>query len=229
MLIDGVVEDPVIGSDSEIELKHPLSAAERAAVSHAAPNRLAEFTTVRACAARALRRLGEYETEIVPDAHRAPIWPRHLVGSLTHCEGYCAAAVARKAHIRGIGIDVEPNLPISDELTRQLILGAEEHALCQALAFNHASINWERLIFSAKESLFKAWWPLTLTWLDFDDVVLLPRANGDFVAHISGELAAMKLFGSSEVVGRWAAGRGFIMTSVVLPVDEHIGEPRCTD
>ncbi|MFF4689931.1 hypothetical protein [Streptomyces sp. NPDC001307] len=44
-------------------------------------------------------------------ARRAPRWPEGIVGSMTHCAGYHAAAVARGRSVAALGVDGEPHGP----------------------------------------------------------------------------------------------------------------------
>ena len=83
--------------------------AEAAAVVHAVPGRRLEFAAVRYCARQAMRRIGLPPVPILPDADGVPRWPTGVVGSMTHCAGYRAAAVARSDRLLGIGIDAEPH------------------------------------------------------------------------------------------------------------------------
>lgn len=77
-------------------------------VASAAPSRCAELLSGRACAHRAMRVLGAPEVPIGRDDRR-PVWPDGFVGSITHCAGYRAAAVARDEDVFTIGIDAEPD------------------------------------------------------------------------------------------------------------------------
>ena len=106
---------------------------EAATVAGAVVERRREFGTVRWCARRALRRLGVPTVPILPDADRVPRWPAGVVGSMTHCEGYRAAAVARSDELGGIGIDAEPHGPVSAEAL-ELLLRDEERAALRTLA-----------------------------------------------------------------------------------------------
>ena len=72
-----------------------LFRAEAAAVTKAVPKRRAEYAAVRHCARTALGRLGVPPVPILSGPDRAPRWPPGIIGALTHCEGYRAAAVAR--------------------------------------------------------------------------------------------------------------------------------------
>src|SRR3981081_2727213 len=69
---------------------------EEAAISRAVEKRRRDFRTVRHCSRRALRELGVPPTAVVPGERRKPVWPPGVVGSLTHCTGYRAAAVAHR-------------------------------------------------------------------------------------------------------------------------------------
>ncbi len=144
---------------------------ERAAIMGAAPLRIAEYASVRACARRALGRLGYPAGPIVPGKYREPQWPQGIVGSLTHCEGYRAAAVARKSEVLAIGIDAELNKPLPEGVTEMVTVGAESQMLAHLFEIE-PTIAWDRLLFSAKESIYKAWFPLSGIWLDFKECEL---------------------------------------------------------
>jgi 4'-phosphopantetheinyl transferase EntD len=60
----------------------------------AVDSRLREFATGRSCARQALAGLGLAPAPILRGAKREPLWPAGIVGSITHCRGYRAAAVA---------------------------------------------------------------------------------------------------------------------------------------
>ena len=70
---------------------------EEALVARSVDKRRREFTTARRCAREALARLGVPPAPILPGERGAPRWPAGVVGSMTHCAGYRAAAVARPA------------------------------------------------------------------------------------------------------------------------------------
>src|SRR5262249_41084450 len=74
---------------------HPLMPGEVDAVSRAVPSRRREFALGRWCARRALGGLGIAPQSIPVGEGRAPTWPHGVVGSITHCREFVAAAVAR--------------------------------------------------------------------------------------------------------------------------------------
>jgi 4'-phosphopantetheinyl transferase EntD len=79
-------------------------------------------------------------------------------------------------------------------------------------------VSWDRLLFSAKESVYKAWFPLARRWLGFDQAdITIGALDGTFTARllVPGPLVA----GSALTVlhGRWAADQGLVATAVVIP------------
>ncbi len=82
-------------------------------------------------------------------------------------------------------------------------------------------VSWDRLIFSMKEAVYKAWFPLTGDPLDFEDALILPRpvtsASGSFETHllVSGRSARSPT--PNALSGRWLVRDGIILTAVTLP------------
>jgi 4'-phosphopantetheinyl transferase EntD len=144
---------------------------EQDLVANAVPGRRQEFITARRCAREALGRLGFPQVALRPGARREPLWPAGAVGSITHCAGYRAAAVARAGDLAAVGIDAEPHGPLPDGVLGQ-VTAEGDAGLPDRLREADASIHWDRLLFSAKEAIYKAWYPLTGRWLGFEDACL---------------------------------------------------------
>jgi 4'-phosphopantetheinyl transferase EntD len=104
---------------------------EEVLVARAVGQRRAEFTTVRTCARIALGRLGLPPAPLLSGPKREPLWPAGVVGSITHCDGYRAAAVARASEVAAIGIDAEPHDPLPAGILDRVTLPAERaHPAC---------------------------------------------------------------------------------------------------
>jgi 4'-phosphopantetheinyl transferase EntD len=211
---------------------------EEALIANAVDKRRREFTTARACARRALARLGLPPAPVVTGERGAPRWPPGVVGSMTHCAGYRAAALAHARHARSIGIDAEVHETLPDGVLPLVARPGEREAL-RALAAARPGAHWDRLLFSAKESVYKAWFPLTGRWLDFEDaeVTIVPGpgpgpgpgagpdpdpglGSGTFHARllVSGTTAdGGALTGFS---GRWLVRAGLVMTAVAVGLSE---------
>lgn len=189
-----------------------LLGPEEDAISGAIPERRTEFAAGRTCAREALSRLGLPAQPIRRGPVREPLWPAGICGSITHCSGYCAAAVARVDSYSSLGIDAEPNEPLPADALR-IVASDDELALLRALP--KGEIHWQRLLFSAKESVFKAFYPLTHQWLGFLQVfVRFAPDQQSFEASLNRESTR-----NAPLLwrGQFAAADGYLATAVVLP------------
>jgi 4'-phosphopantetheinyl transferase EntD len=174
---------------------------EEALVRDASPSRRLEFLQGRACAHAALRKLGCHEAPILRGKDRQPRWPTGVVGSISHTESFCAAAVALETDHAGLGLDVETDLPVTEAFARRVcsereLLRCAEHGSAEQLA---------RVVFSAKESVYKLQHPLSgivLYWHDLE--VLL----GDSHFTVRFLTACPPFQCGQELIGRWCQSRG---------------------
>ena len=190
---------------------------EEAVISRAVDKRRREFSTVRLCARIALKELGERESPLTPGERGEPQWPRGVVGSMTHCDRYRAAALARSADVISLGIDAEPARPLPDGVLN-VVSRSEERRRLAELARQVTHVPWDRLLFSAKESVFKTWYPLTRRELDFTEAsVDFTPATGTFTARllVPGPVVGGERL--SDFIGRWAVRNGIALTAIVLP------------
>ncbi len=213
----GVHAVDVFGDRLDIE----LFAEEEAALTRAVDKRRHEFVSVRACAREALARLGLAAGPIVPGEGGAPTWPSDIVGSMTHCAGYRAAAVARSNLILSMGIDAEPNAPLPDGVFDQVTVADD---LPGVDALDGTDVAADRLLFSAKESVYKAWYPLTGRLLSFEEVSVALRADGTFTARpLLDPTVWLPVDGAAHCPiparfhGRWLAARSIVVTAVIVP------------
>jgi 4'-phosphopantetheinyl transferase EntD len=186
--------------------------AEAVLVARAGARRRREFGTVRHCARNALRSLGAPDVALLPDADGVPVWPDGVIGSLTHCDGYRGAAVARTEQIRGLGIDAEPHDALPDRV-RELVLRDEEQARSRTLTAVWPDVHWDRVVFCAKEAVYKAWFPPTRQWLGFSDVSISLGVDGGLQADLRpGRIAAGRRM-PERLAGRWLVGRGLVVVA----------------
>jgi 4'-phosphopantetheinyl transferase EntD len=183
---------------------------EEALLGAAVASRRAEFTTARHCARQALRSLGVPEGPILRGPKREPLWPTGIIGSITHCTGYRAAAVARTTEVLTIGIDAEPHAAIPDRVELRILDDAERAWIASA----PSGIHWDRLIFSAKESVYKAWYPLAQTWLGFEDARIA-------IDPVAGAFHATLLIDPPPGVppgfdGRYLVEDGLVVTAIAV-------------
>jgi 4'-phosphopantetheinyl transferase EntD len=216
-VLEEILPPPVVAEESFVDPPDVvLFPEEAAAVARAVAKRRNEFATARHCARAALSRLGVPAAPIVPGAHGAPGWPVGIVGSMTHCAGYRAAAVARREDVVSIGVDAEPHDVLPD-LVIDAVAGAAELARLERLARAVPDVCWDRLLFSAKESVYKAWYPLTGRWLDFKEAdVTVDAGASAFTARllVPGPVVAGRE--CREFGGRFLVRHGLVITAVVL-------------
>jgi 4'-phosphopantetheinyl transferase EntD len=212
-VIEEILPPPVVAVDTTSDPAGAvLLPAEEAAISRAVASRRREFTTVRHCARLALAKLGQPGAPLLPGERGAPQWPDGVVGSMTHCAGYRAAAVALAAEVRTIGIDAEPHQPLPGGVLPVISLPAERAAL-DALAASHPGVCWDRLLFCAKESVYKAWFPVTRQWLGFQQAEITIMGNGGFEARLLPDAPPLTSFS-----GRWLVRDGLVLTAIAEPI-----------
>ena len=189
---------------------------EEAVVSGAVEKRRREYATTRTLARAALAALGIPPAPILSGERGAPVWPPGIVGSMTHCAGYRAAAVAVDGEIHAIGIDAEEHGPLPGGVLDAVSDDAERRELAR-LAESAPGVHWDKLLFSAKESVYKAWFPLTRRWLDFTEARVTARPDGTFTARllVPGPIVADQRITALD--GRWLARGGLILTAVTIP------------
>ncbi|MGX7731291.1 4'-phosphopantetheinyl transferase Npt [Rhodococcus sp. 2H158] len=196
---------------------------EEALVARAVDKRRREFAGARHCARLAMRQLGMEPGPVLKGDKGAPVWPRGVVGSLTHCDGYRGAVLAYALQVRSLGIDAEPHGPLPDGVLEAVSLPQER----TWLAGTEPSLHWDRLLFCAKEATYKAWFPLTGRWLGFEDAHITFERDG--AAAVPGA-AASGTFRSDLLVpgdtregaplsafdGRWLIADGLVLTAIVV-------------
>jgi 4'-phosphopantetheinyl transferase EntD len=187
---------------------------EEDALGSVSDKRRLDFTFGRECARQALRKLGIGVMPILRGAAREPLWPPGVCGSITHCEGYCAAVVAFQSEIRGIGIDAERLRPLQNSVLERVALETERLWIQGA----DSRVPWEVLLFSAKESVFKAWFPAVGTWLGFEHarIEFHPATQGFQAIVLSGAPGAHGA-APMELTGRFHVDGERVLTSAFIP------------
>jgi 4'-phosphopantetheinyl transferase EntD len=217
-MIEELLPPPVVAAETFVDPPDAMVfPAEEAVIARAVEKRRREFTSARLCARTALARIGVPPAPILPGERGAPTWPEGVVGSMTHCAGYRAAAVALAAEVATIGLDAEPNEPLPEGVLNTVANPGERAALADLPA--GAGVSWDRLLFSVKESVYKAWFPLCRKWLDFTEAEVTIEPSGAFTARLlvpGPVVAGVKLAGFT---GRWLARDGLLVTAIAVLAD----------
>ncbi len=177
---------------------------ERSYIRAAVASRQAEFAAGRACARRALRDLGAPPYAIPADAHRAPVWPAGIVGSIAHCPGLCAAIVGQRPLRQAIGLDVETRGPLKDRLRAVVATQFEQADIARQRG--RLACDPYKLLFVAKEALFKFTFPVTRQFLEFHQARVRLGFDGGFEAEVGK---------SMRFAGRYGVTDRFILAGMV--------------
>jgi 4'-phosphopantetheinyl transferase EntD len=187
---------------------------EERALGNPVEKRRREFLTGRACARDALAGLGLPAAPVGSGERGEPLWPPGVVGSITHCEGYRACAVARTSSALALGIDAERNALLDEGVWEEVARGRERELRDAGSA---SGPHLDAVLFSAKEAIFKAWYPLARRWLGFEDAEVSIESPGFFTARLLGPAAEASEAPFGELAGRWAADADVVVTAVLVP------------
>lgn len=140
--------------DAAAFARHGIELPDR--IARAVPKRQAEYLAGRLCARAALAALGMPAAQVGTAALSAPAWPAGTTGSISHTGTLAAAVALPHADCRGIGIDLE-TVPDTDGLAalRAVALNDTERGLLAGAGGPGEDV-LATLVFSAKESFFKA-------------------------------------------------------------------------
>jgi len=183
-----------------------LLPGEALAIATAGPGRRAEFAAGRVVARAALASLGAPAGPVLPGRAGEPQWPGGVVGSITHCTGYRACAVALARDLAAIGIDAEPCLALPDGLLAE-VAGAAERACLTGLGAARPGVPWDRVLFCAKEAAYKAWYSRTGQRPGLRSMTVQVAGAGTFAA----------AWPAARLTGRWLVRDGLIVTAVTVP------------
>lgn len=197
--------------DDLVDLSHPSFSriSIPPSLSSAIDKRKVEYVVGRFCAQEALKKMGiDGQVERLQD--RSPQWPKTVVGSITHTKNFSMAAVGSEELWKGIGIDSETlsrDTPI--EICAKQFITPNELALRGSIAQEH----WMYTVFSAKESVFKALYPLVKRYFGFFDVEVtamqhLDSRKGSLVIRLTTALGPFD--------------PGFALHCSFLLTDEHV-------
>ena len=218
MLLPTVVPDLVSTAELYDDPPDLMPLPEEAPlVARSVAKRRNEFVTVRHCARIALGEIGVAPVPILKGEKGEPCWPDGVVGSLTHCDGFRGAVVARQGEIRSVGIDAEPH----DVLPRGVLDAISLPIERSQLSTLPTGLHWDRILFCAKEATYKAWFPLTHRWLGFEDAHITftldsSGSAGTFRSRILIDPAAEQGPPLAALDGRWSVADGIALTAITL-------------
>lgn len=185
-----------------------VSAAEITAIAGASARRKREFMVGRVLARKLLAELDIHQHNLLIGNDRAPEWPKGVLGSITHSDRICGVVVTHPSpELQGIGLDVEPAEALEQDLW-DLLCTAKERKWLDELPAKERGL-MARLLFSAKEAVYKSQYLTTRRFLEFEDVELdVDQSTGTFTAR----LLAPGMKGDCRPTGGWRISEGFLVS-----------------
>lgn len=172
-----------------IPLKDLLSRLDYQNIENFHPNRQTEFLLGRICASKAHEiHFGAELLSLPINSNRSPDWPEEVIGSITHNQIWVGATVSKSKSLLGVGIDFEVMGRTKLELARY-IRSAEDLKAHQSLNDNELLT----IIFSAKESLYKALYPTVKSFFGFEAAAVreIDVSNGTFKIDLISQISSL--------------------------------------
>lgn len=144
-------------------------------LTNAVTKRRAEYLAGRYLAHQVLKKLGYSNFTLLRGKDRAPLWPLGVSGSISHSKDTALCTANHTSAMSGIGIDIEAQMPAKHafELQDNIISEMEYVLLHQQQQQQQTFEQLLTLVFSAKESLFKALYPQVRRYFDFLDARII--------------------------------------------------------
>lgn len=184
---------PTLFNEFSIQLPDSI---ERAVV-----KRKSEFLAGRYATKLAMASFEIDNQQITIGNNRQPIWPDGFVGSITHCDNMAVAIVGIDEAPLTLGVDVESILTKDtiDEIISAVLNVQEVNLLSLLNTSFEAAFT---LCFSAKESVFKAFYPLVQEYFDFDALIIsdICLKTNTILAHFSRCLSSTISIGDSVLI-----------------------------
>ena len=142
--------------------------------------RQCEYLAGRFCANEGLNQLEHKlaieiaNKEVATGKNREPLWPQGVLGAISHSSRFAMAIVAQdKGAYLGVGIDIEEEMTedLACDVSGQIMSEKEKRLNNKFDGFDNKS--FVTLIFSAKESIFKALYPSVGEYFGFEACELI--------------------------------------------------------
>ena len=145
------------------------------------------FTLGRNAAAQALRAIGiDPPPPVLQGKGKNPLWPEQVAGSITHCEPWTICVAAKGSAAKALGVDLEDVRRVQNPDIGEVICTRSE---MEWIAGSEDQLGSLIMVFSAKEAMYKAYYPFCRRYFDFTDAELEWEATmGGFHGHLLTDL-----------------------------------------
>jgi 4'-phosphopantetheinyl transferase EntD len=186
---------------------HPVLAGE--VLPRAVPKRQREFSAGRAAARMAMGRPAQ---PLPMRQDRAPDWPAGICGSISHSDSACLAIAAPVTLFRGLGLDLEPASPLDPDLWETVLVPAERDRLARLPPADRATL--AKLIFAAKEAVYKAQWTISEHLFGFERLSVTITEQ-TFTARFRADVPQFPA--RTKLRGNWLRAGGHFLTLATIP------------
>lgn len=190
-----------------------IDPAEAACIANAVPQRQTEFHAGRQAVRTAMSKQGVLDQSVLCHADRSPIWPKGLVGSISHNHQACLAVVGRSSNWASVGVDLEDDSELNADIIPEICIRAELAWINKLPHQRRASA--AKLIFCAKEATYKAQYPLTGVLFGFEHLhIEISQQTAQFQARFLA--SAGRFEKGATLTGRYAHAAGVIVAGMAL-------------
>ncbi len=132
-----------------------------------------EFLLARNLALELINKAGDYETNLIRLEDGQCLWPNNLTGSISHTldkkthDFNCIVIIGTEGEL--LGVDIE-SIERFDELDPRIFINDDEKIILNKTDIEKKILY--SIIFSSKESIYKAIYPLYLEYFGFDSATV---------------------------------------------------------
>ncbi|WP_408951687.1 4'-phosphopantetheinyl transferase [Lysobacter sp. Hz 25] len=176
----------------------------------AVSKRRSDYLAGRICAQRALAPLGVIGADIAIGPNREPVWPAGVVASISHAGDRAVCIASTDPDVVGLGIDIEGSLQpgMAADIRREVVDAAEEEAV-QA-HFPDFTLGLA-VVFSAKESLYKALYPQVGRFFGFEAMRIV-RIEAERIVFAATEELSATVASGAEYAAHYLVADGEVRT-----------------
>jgi len=206
--------------DHRTSWRDSLTAPEKKQIGDVCGARYAEFAAGRNQARQLIGALTGTADSVLSGSNREPVWPDTVIGSISHCDEYCAVAVAIRSRIKGLGIDVEPYEDLDEEVAEMVVTDQENAQIVKRDAqLASAAVMGKKahkLVFSIKEAVYKCCFPLVRSFIEFHQCQIeFDFDNCSYCAVVECQDDQQNTR-SFQIHGKWIVMAGHIFASAEL-------------
>lgn len=170
------------------------------------------FANGRYAARMAMKKLDIHDFPLLIGKNKAPIWPKGIKGSISHCHDAAIAIASKAEDYLNLGVDIEKHQRCKKELWQSIFLEEEIeflNSLKESEQVKHAT-----LLFSAKESYFKLLNPIMNKWIGFHDAKISLKSKQSFDVIPKKEF--LLTIPQENITGKYDFAGPFVMSFIAL-------------